>query len=98
LAAPPKDLANIVRHAIETGAGEIFADAYASKGRKVDKIDKAVAEHKADPLRKRISELECAVQAALNMVDGTGVPPDWDWMRAVLADKTAEYFEKRLKQ
>jgi hypothetical protein len=63
-------------------------------------IDKAVAEHnafsqKADPLRKRISELECAVQAALNMVDGSGVPPDWDWMRAVLADKTAEYFEKR---
>ncbi len=63
-------------------------------------IDRAVAEHndfarKAEPLRERISELECAVQAALNMVDGNGVPPDWDWMRAVLANKTAEYFEKR---
>lgn len=35
--------------------------------------------------RQRIAELEAAVKAALNMVDGNGLPPDWDWMRAVLA-------------
>lgn len=63
-------------------------------------IDQAVAEHnafarRAELLRARISELECAVMAALNMVDGTGVPPDWDWMRAVLENRTADYFASR---
>ena len=47
-------------------------------------------------LRARVRELEDAVRAALNMVDGNGIEPDWDWMRAVMAGKSAEYFKSRL--
>jgi hypothetical protein len=48
----------------------------------------------SDVCNKRIAELEAAVRAALNMVDGNGVPPDWDWMRAVLANNTSAYFAR----
>lgn len=33
----------------------------------------------------RIEELSQAVEAALNIVDGDGAPPRWDWMREALA-------------
>lgn len=36
-------------------------------------------------LEDQIAELCQAVEAALNMVDGDGAPPRWDWMREVLA-------------
>ncbi len=46
-------------------------------------------------LQSRIAELEGAVRAALEMVDGNGIPPNWDWMRAVLSNSTAEFFAKK---
>lgn len=33
---------------------------------------------------KRVAELEAAVRAALNMVDGDGAPPDWDALRKLV--------------
>jgi hypothetical protein len=33
----------------------------------------------------RIAELEDAVRAALNMVDGDGAPPDWDRLRELVS-------------
>lgn len=27
-------------------------------------------------------------KAAINMVDGNGAPPDWDWLRSVIAKAT----------
>lgn len=31
------------------------------------------------------NELIEAVEAALNMVDGDGMPPNWDWLRSVVS-------------
>lgn len=44
-----------------------------------ERADKADAELLA--LRKMVGELEGALKAVLNMVDGDGTPPDWDMLR-----------------
>lgn len=43
---------------------------------------------------RRIAELEAAVRAALNMIDGDGAPPNWDWLRSVLADKSTDFVNR----
>lgn len=30
-----------------------------------------------------IARIECALNSALNMVEGDGMPPDWDYLRLV---------------
>ena len=36
-------------------------------------------------LRAERDELLAAVKAALNLVGGDGMPPDWDWFRVLIA-------------
>ena len=36
-------------------------------------------------LRAVNADLLAALKAALEMVDGIGAPPNWDWLRAVVA-------------
>jgi hypothetical protein len=43
-------------------------------------------------------DLLACVEAALNMVDGDGTPPDWDYLRSVLAALTPPLPRRRRTQ
>ena len=43
-------------------------------------------DHDTDKCKdKRIAELEAGIRAALNMVDGDGLPPNWDALRKLVS-------------
>lgn len=47
-------------------------------------VDKSVADSVNNMVRARVEELESGIRAALNMVDGDGLPPNWDALRELV--------------